>query len=145
MALALLGNTRICLLRESERLFVSLKMSCVCHDCSRLTPPPWLSPLEWKMSMGSVKAGPLSIGHTDSYLEVRQPRKEAITRQGWPAVYLVLCTKKGSQKRIIHEKNKKNKLSKQLEQEWNHRNGDHVEGYRWWGGKVQRISSINGR
>ena len=25
----------------------------------------------------------------------------------------------------------KNKLSKQLEQEENHRNGDHVEGYQW--------------
>ena len=50
------------------------------------------------------------------------------------------------------KKNKnKNKLSKQLEQEQNHRNGDHMEGYqqgsgtgREWG-KVQRISSINGR
>ena len=45
----------------------------------------------------------------------------------------------------------KNKLSKQLEQEQNHRNGDHVEGYHWGGergregGKVQRIRSINGR
>ena len=25
----------------------------------------------------------------------------------------------------------KNKLSKQLEQEQNHRNGDHMEGYHW--------------
>ena len=44
-----------------------------------------------------------------------------------------------------------NKLSKQLEQEQNHRNGDHMEGYRWGSGrgreeeKVQRISSMNGR
>ena len=44
-----------------------------------------------------------------------------------------------------------NKLSKQLEQEQNHRNGDHIEGYLWGSGrsregeKVQRISSINGR
>ena len=43
----------------------------------------------------------------------------------------------------------KNELRKQLEQEQNHRNGDHMEGYQWgrgrgWG-KVQRISSINGR
>ena len=43
----------------------------------------------------------------------------------------------------------KNK-SKQLEQEQNHRNGDHMKGYqqgsgRRKGGKVQRISSINGR
>ena len=28
----------------------------------------------------------------------------------------------------------KNKLSKQLEQEQNHRNGDHMEGYQWRGG-----------
>ena len=46
---------------------------------------------------------------------------------------------------------RKQKLSKQLEQEQNHRNGDHVEGYQqesWMGrevGKVQRISSINGK
>ena len=44
----------------------------------------------------------------------------------------------------------KNKLSKQPEQEQNHRNGDHMEGYqqgsgRGRGGKVQRISSINDR
>ena len=45
----------------------------------------------------------------------------------------------------------KNKLSKQLEQEQNHRNGDHMEGYQQGSGrgregeKVQRISSINGR
>ena len=30
---------------------------------------------------------------------------------------------------------KKNKLSKQLEQEQNHRNGDHMEGYQWGGGE----------
>ena len=30
---------------------------------------------------------------------------------------------------------KKQKLSKQLEQEQNHRNGDHVEGYRQGGGE----------
>ena len=28
----------------------------------------------------------------------------------------------------------KNKLIKQLEQEQNHRNGDHMEGYQWGGG-----------
>ena len=45
----------------------------------------------------------------------------------------------------------KNKLSKQLEWEQNHRNRDHMEGYQRQGGgvrigeKVQRISSINGR
>ena len=43
------------------------------------------------------------------------------------------------------------KTNKQLEQEQNHRNGDHMEGYQQGsgrgreGGKVQRISSINGR
>ena len=49
-------------------------------------------------------------------------------------------------------KNKnKNKLSKQLEQEQNHRNGDHMEGYQRGsrrgieGEKLQGISSINGR
>ena len=49
-----------------------------------------------------------------------------------------------------HKTKNKNKLSKQLKQEQNHRNGDHIEGYqqgsgRGKGGKVQRISSINGR
>ena len=29
----------------------------------------------------------------------------------------------------------KNKLSKQLEQEQNQRNGDHTEGYQWGGGE----------
>ena len=49
-----------------------------------------------------------------------------------------------------HTYNKnKSKLSKQLEQEQNHRNGDHMEGYQCGkgreAGKVQRISSINDR
>ena len=51
-----------------------------------------------------------------------------------------------------HTYNKnKSKLSKQLEQEQNHRNGDHMEGYQQGSGrgrergKVQRKSSINGR
>ena len=45
----------------------------------------------------------------------------------------------------------KNKLSEQLEQKQNHRNGDHMESYQWGGGggrmgeKVQGIRSINGR
>ena len=45
----------------------------------------------------------------------------------------------------------KNKPSKQLEQEQNHRNGDHMEGYQWggvagrMGEKVQGIRSISGR
>ena len=56
-----------------------------------------------------------------------------------------------SQLLTTEPKNNKNKLSKQLEQEQNHRNGDHMEGYQWGRGKrrmrlqVQRISSINGR
>ena len=45
---------------------------------------------------------------------------------------------------------KKQKQSKQLEQEQNHSDGDHMEGYqqgtgRGRGGKVQRISSIDDR
>ena len=45
----------------------------------------------------------------------------------------------------------KNELRKQLEQEQNHRNGDHLEGYQQGGGggrigeKVQGIRSIIGR
>ena len=48
-------------------------------------------------------------------------------------------------------KKNKNTLSKQLDQEQIHRNGDHMEGYQWGGGggrmgeKVQGIRSINGR
>ena len=44
-----------------------------------------------------------------------------------------------------------NELSKQLEQEQNHRHGDHMEGYQQEGGgvrmreKIQGIRSINGR
>ena len=42
---------------------------------------------------------------------------------------------------------KKQKLSKQLEEEQNHRNGDHMEGNQWgvgggeWGKKIQGIRS----
>ena len=57
-----------------------------------------------------------------------------------------------SQLSTTEPKNKnKNKLSKQLEQEQNHRNGDHMESYqqgRGWGRmgeKVQGIRSISGR
>ena len=48
------------------------------------------------------------------------------------------------------QKQKQNKVSKQLEQEQNHRNGDHMEGYQCgevgerMGIKVQGIRSING-
>ena len=34
-----------------------------------------------------------------------------------------------------NKKQNKNRLSKQLEQEENHRNGDHMEGYQWGGGR----------
>ena len=50
-------------------------------------------------------------------------------------------------------KEKQQKLSKQLEQEQNQRNGDHMEGFQWggggegeeWGGKVQGIRSVIAR
>ena len=54
-----------------------------------------------------------------------------------------------SQLLTTEPKKSKNKLSKQLEQEQNHRNGDHMEGYHQggvagrMGGKLQGISSIN--
>ena len=56
-----------------------------------------------------------------------------------------------SQLSTTKPKKQKQKLSKQLEQEQNHRNGDQMEGYQWGSGRgregenVQRISSINGR
>ena len=40
-----------------------------------------------------------------------------------------------SQLLTIEPKKKKNKLSKQLEQEQNHRNGDHMEGYQQGSGR----------
>ena len=49
------------------------------------------------------------------------------------------------------KKQNKNKLSKQLEQEQNHRNGDHMEGYQHGGGGMRMeekgtgIRSIIGR
>ena len=56
-----------------------------------------------------------------------------------------------SQLSTMKPKTKTKKQSKQLEQEENHRNGDHMEGYQQggiWGRmkeKVQGISSLNGR
>ena len=56
-----------------------------------------------------------------------------------------------SQLSTTEPKKQNQKLSKQLKQEQNHRNGDHMEGYQRGGGggrmgdKVQEISSINGR
>ena len=59
-----------------------------------------------------------------------------------------------SQLSTIEQKKKspqnENKLRKQLEQEQNHRNGDHMKAYQWEtlrgreGEKVQTIISING-
>ena len=49
------------------------------------------------------------------------------------------------------KQNKTKQKTKQTEQEQNHRNGDHMEGYQWGSGtgreeeKVQRIRSMNGR
>ena len=56
-----------------------------------------------------------------------------------------------SQLSTTEPKKQKLKLSKQLEQEYNHRNGDHMESYQReggeerMGGKVQGIRSIIGR
>ena len=56
-----------------------------------------------------------------------------------------------SQLSTTEPKKQKQKLSKQLEQEENHRNGDHMEGYQWGGRrgecgkKAQGIRSIIGR
>ena len=58
---------------------------------------------------------------------------------------------RNSQLSTIEPNKNKNKISKQLEQEQNHINGDHMKGYQWgwgegeWGEKVQGIRSINGR
>ena len=59
--------------------------------------------------------------------------------------------KTNSQLSTMESKKTKNKLSKEQEEEQNHRNGDHMKGYQQGSGrgrergKVQRISSINGR
>ena len=56
-----------------------------------------------------------------------------------------------SQLSTTEPEKQKLKLSKQPEQEQNHRNGDCREGYQWggggveWGEMVQGIRSINGR
>ena len=60
--------------------------------------------------------------------------------------------KTNSQLLTAEPKKQKQTLSKQPDQEQNHRNGDHMEGYQWGGGgeesvegKVQGIESIVGR
>ena len=56
-----------------------------------------------------------------------------------------------SQLSITEPKKQKQKIRKQLEQEQNHRIGDHMEGYQQGGGggimgeKVHGVRSINGR
>ena len=40
-----------------------------------------------------------------------------------------------SQLSTTEPKKQKQKLSKHLKQEQNHRNGDHMEGYQWGGGR----------
>ena len=40
---------------------------------------------------------------------------------------------------------KKQKLSKQLEQEQNQRNGDHMEGFQWDGGGEKKWGKLQGR
>ena len=42
-----------------------------------------------------------------------------------------------SQLSTMEPKKNKNELSKQVEQEQNHRNGDHLEGYQWGEGRVE--------
>ena len=59
--------------------------------------------------------------------------------------------KTNSQLLTAEPKKQKQKLSKQPEQEQNHRNGDHMEGYQWgrgcgeWREKVQGKRSITDR
>ena len=42
------------------------------------------------------------------------------------------------------KKNHQNKLNKQLEQEQNHRNGDHMESYQWEGDKGRVGGNVQG-
>ena len=43
------------------------------------------------------------------------------------------------------EKQWKQKLSKQLEQEQNQRNGHHLEGFQWGGGREEMGGNVQGR
>ena len=61
-----------------------------------------------------------------------------------------MTTNNCQQLNLKNKNRNNNKLSKQLEQEQNHRNGDHMEGYQWGGKggvgeKVQGIRSINSK
>ena len=44
-----------------------------------------------------------------------------------------------SQLSTTQPKKQKQKLSKQVEQEQNHRNRDHMEGYQWGGGRMGKM------
>ena len=44
-------------------------------------------------------------------------------------------TKMTTNSQLLTTQCKKKKLSKQVEQEQNHRNGDHVDGYQWGSGR----------
>ena len=48
-------------------------------------------------------------------------------------------TKMTTNSQILTTEPKKNELSKQLEQEQNHRNGDHLETYQWGRGGEDRV------
>ena len=43
------------------------------------------------------------------------------------------------------EKQQKQKLSKQIEQEQNQRNGHHIEGFQWGGGREEWGEKVQGR
>ena len=49
-----------------------------------------------------------------------------------------------SQLSTTEPKKQKQKLSKQLEQEQNHRNGDHMEDYQWAGGREEQVGKGTG-
>ena len=76
-----------------------------------------------------------------------------LRKRRWSTLWILKWqqTPNYQQLKLKNKYKNENKLSKQLEQEENHRYGDHVEGYQWgggWGrkgGKVQGIKSIIGR
>ena len=80
-----------------------------------------------------------------SYLHHKQPTKTHINNK--MTRNSQLSTNEPKRK----DKQQTQKLSKQLEQEQNQRNGHHMEGFQWGRGveeqgeKVQRIRSISGR
>ena len=85
VALTLLsfGNIRICFLRESERLFVSLKISHTFDgDCARLSPLPWSVHLRAGRKDDvhrETEGRTVSMGHTVSYLLTRAKQRSNST------------------------------------------------------------------